>query len=136
MPVQERQAALCERYAAIPDPQERLAAIVARRPATASLPPEARVPELLVPGCQSRVWIAASAESGRCRLQMHAESALVRGLIGLLCDLYDGALLEEVVAAEPEIFETLGLARNLSPTRLNGLASARAFLRVFAAEGR
>ncbi len=131
---QQRQAAFIERYSIIPDPQDRLAAIVARRPTTGPLPPEEQTPDLLVPGCQSRVWIAASVspDSGRCRFRMHAESALVRGLIGLLCDLYDDAPPEEIAAVEPEIFERLGIARNLTPTRLNGLAAVRAFLREFA----
>jgi len=129
---QQRQAAFIERYSVILDSQERLAAIVARRPSVAPLPQEEQMPERLVPGCQSRVWIAARVEEGRCRFRMQAESALVRGLIGLLCDLYDDATPAEVAAIEPEIFEALGIARNLTPTRLNGLAAVRGFLREFA----
>ena len=134
MVLQQRQAEILERYSIIPDPQERLAAIVSRRPKTAPLPPEEQTPDRIVPGCQSRVWIAASLdpETGRCHFRMHAESALVRGLIGLLCDLYNDAPPEEIVAVEPELFENLGIARNLTPTRLNGLAAVRAYLREFA----
>jgi cysteine desulfuration protein SufE len=132
--LQQRQAQLIERYSIIPDPQERLAAIVSRRPTTAALPPEEQTPDRLVPGCQSRVWIAANvdAETGHCRFRMQAESAMVKGLIGLLCDLYDDVPPQEVAAVEPELFEGLGIARNLTPTRLNGLAAVRSFLRDFA----
>ena len=43
--------------------------------------------------------------------------------------------LEELAeqAVEPELLEALGLARQLSPTRLNGLANVRRTIREFAA---
>ncbi|HRG55455.1 MAG TPA: SufE family protein [Lacunisphaera sp.] len=38
-----------------------------------------------------------------------------------------------MAATEPSLLEQLGLDRNLSPTRLNGLRSVRARIRDFAA---
>ncbi len=135
---QQRQADLIARYAIIPDPHERLAALITRRQAVPVLPAGERTEENLVQGCQSRVWIAGhydtgtSAGTGRCRFRMEAESAMVKGLVALLCELYDDATPGEILAVEPEIFESLGIARNLTPTRLNGLAGVRAHLRRFA----
>lgn len=57
---------------------------------------------------------------------------MVRGLIGLLCELYHGAPPAEMIALEPTIFEKLGIAKNLTPTRLNGLAAVTAYLRDYA----
>ena len=57
---------------------------------------------------------------------------LVKGLVALLCELYDGATPAEVASIEPEIFPALHLDRQLSPTRLHGLASVRAMIRAFA----
>jgi cysteine desulfuration protein SufE len=54
-------------------------------------------------------------------------------LLVLLCDLYGDATPAEIIATEPELLEKLGLARNLSPTRLNGLRSVRAAIKAFAA---
>ena len=71
-------------------------------------------------------------ENGRCRFQMHAESALVRGLAAALCELYDDAEPQEILDEEPEMFEALGIAANLSPTRLNGLAHLRGRIAEFA----
>lgn len=130
---QERQAKLVERYSIIPDPQERLAAIISRKSALPGVPEEERADEYLVPGCQSRVWIIGSLKEGRCHFRVEADSALVRGLITLLCEVYDGATPVEIVATEPELFEKLGIAAILTPTRLNGLAAVRLYLRNFAA---
>ncbi len=132
MSVAQRQQEWIARFAAIEDPHERLAAVAAFKPALAPMAEDERIDANLVRGCVSRVWLAGSLENGRCRYRFHADSPLVRGLAGVLCALYDGALPEEAVATEPEIFETLGIAKNLSPTRLNGLASVRATIREFA----
>ena len=132
MQLHERQEKFIARYAIIPDPQERLAAITSRKSTLAPLAPEERFDALLVPGCVSRVWIACAVENGNCRFRMDAESALVAGLVSLLCELYDNAAPAEVVATEPQLLERLGIAANLSPTRLNGLAHVRGRIREFA----
>ena len=83
------------------------------------------------------VWVVEAdfieKDGPALRLLETSDSPLVRGLIVLLCDFYSEATPAEVVATEPELFEQLNLARNLSPTRLNGLASVRETIRAFAA---
>ncbi|MEI6561013.1 MAG: SufE family protein [Verrucomicrobiota bacterium] len=132
MTPRQRQSELIARYAILPDAHERLAALTSRRSPLPVLPPEARTDGALVPGCVSRVWLAGSMENGKCRFQMHAESALVKGLAAALCELYDDATPEEILEVEPELFEALGIAANLTPTRLNGLAHIRAHIATFA----
>jgi cysteine desulfuration protein SufE len=138
MTPRQRQIDLIARYATLPDAHERLAALVARRPALEPLPPEARTPERQVPGCVSPVWLEGWVErigpgGLQCRFRLHAESVLVRGLAAALCKLYDRASPADILATEPEFLEALGLATQLSPTRLNGLASLRtAIVRVAA----
>ncbi len=132
MTPRQRQSTLISRYSILPDPHERLAALTARRPHLSALPPESRIDAALVPGCVSRVWLVGSMENGRCRFQMHAESALVKGLAATLCELYDDATPGEILETEPELFEALGIAAQLTPTRLNGLAHLRARIVAFA----
>lgn len=128
----QRQSQLIERYKILPDAHERLAALTGRRTSLLPLPPEDRTDTALVPGCVSRVWLVGTLENGRCRFRMHADSALVKGLAAAVCELYDDALPEEIIDVEPELFEALGIAANLTPTRLNGLANIRARIVEFA----
>jgi len=97
------------------------------------LPEAERTEANRVKGCISQAWIVAEIVEGRCFFRSDADSPLVRGLLKLLCDLYSDATPADIVATEPTVFEELGLARNLSPTRLNGLRSVRAKIREFAA---
>ena len=128
----QKQTAFIERYSVIPDPQERLAALISRKSTLAPLADSGRIDGALVRGCVSRVWLAGSLEEGRCRYRVEADSPMVKGLVTALCELYDGATPEEIISVEPEIFDALGISKNLTPTRLNGLASVRRVIRDFA----
>jgi len=130
----EKQRRLVDDYLVIEDAQERLAAIVDRARQSPPLPATERSETNRVRGCVSQAWIAAGLRDGRCHFRSDADSPLVRGLLLLLCDFYSDALPAEVAATEPALLEELGLARNLSPTRLNGLRSVRAKIREFAAQ--
>ncbi len=133
MTLAEKQRQLIEDYAIIPDPQERLGAVVdnaRRRPA---LPDADRTEANRVKGCVSQAWVVGVLRDGRCHFRSDADSPLVRGLLTLLCDFYSDATPADVAATEPVLLDELGLAQNLSPTRLNGLRSVRARIREFAA---
>lgn len=135
MTLLEKQQQLIENYRIIDDSQERLAAIVDDARKMPALPDIERTEANRVKGCISQAWIVAGLREGRCYFRSDADSPLVRGLLKLICELYSGATPAEVSATEPLLFEELGVARNLSPTRLNGLRSVRAKIREFAAAG-
>ena len=132
MNLAEKQQALIARFRLIEDAHERLAAIVARGKKWPAVGETELTDAHRVPGCVSRVWLTGRIENGRCHVQMDADSPLVKGLVALLCELYDGATAAEIVAVEPEIIGALQLDRQLSPTRLNGLAGVRQTIRAFA----
>jgi cysteine desulfuration protein SufE len=131
-PLAEKQQQLIARFRFIEDAHERLAAIVARGKKWPSLAEDQRTDANRVPGCSSRVWLVGRIENGRCHFQMDADSPLVKGLVALLCELYDGAAPADIANLEPEIVSELHLDRQLSPTRLNGLASVCTMIRTFA----
>jgi cysteine desulfuration protein SufE len=127
-----KQQQLIADYLVLEDPQERLAAVVDRARRMPLLPLTERTEANRVRGCISQAWVVSEVHEGRCRFRSDADSPLVRGLLALICDLYGGATLAEVAAVEPALLEEIGLARHLSPTRLNGLRSVRAKIRDFA----
>ena len=133
MTLAEKQSQLVADHAIIDDVQERLAAVVDRARRLPPLPDHERTEANRIKGCVSQAWIVAETRDGRCHFRSDADSPLVRGLLALLCDFYSGAPPAEIAATEPALFEELGLARNLSPTRLNGLRSVRAKIRDYAA---
>jgi cysteine desulfuration protein SufE len=133
MSLAEKQQRLIAKYAIIEDAQERLGAIVSRGKKWPALANEEKTDAHRVRGCVSLVWIVGERQGDRCRFRMDADSPLVKGLVAVLCEIYDGETVADIVTTEPTWVEALGLESGLSPTRLNGLASARAAIRAFAA---
>ncbi len=133
MSVDAQQSRLIEDLGIIENPQERLAAVVERARRLPSLSVAGRSEANRVRACVSTVWIDVSpvaGTGGALHVRGDADSPLVRGLIALLCEIYDGADASDIVAAEPVLFERLGLLRDLTPTRRNGLAGARAHIKA------
>jgi len=128
----EKQQQLIENYSIIDDPQERLSAVVDDARKMPPLPETERTEANRVKGCISQAWIVGEVRDAHCFFRCDADSPLVRGLLKLLCELYSGTTPAEVASTEPALLEQLDLARNLSPTRLNGLRSVRAKIREFA----
>jgi len=118
--------------AVLDDPQERLALLVDRARKTPPLPAAERTDAHRVRGCVSIVWIVPELRDGRCSFRCDAESPVVRALVVLLCEFFSGFTPAEILAADPDPLEALGVLRNLSPTRRNGLTAARAAIRAFA----
>jgi cysteine desulfuration protein SufE len=128
----DRQASICEKLAILPDPQERLATLVNRSPRVKIITEAERTDAALVPGCVSLVWVIGEITDGRIHLRMDAEAHLVKGLAAFLCELYDGAEATEAASFEPDALERLGIARLLSPTRLQGLTQVCRRIRTLA----
>jgi cysteine desulfuration protein SufE len=128
----DRQREIVERLRIIEDPQERLSALMGRAKKW-PMPTQAQLTDAYrVRGCQSRVWLVPSVEEGGCHFRMECDAPMVKGLVALLCELYEGAPPAEVREFEPTLIDELGFTRMISPTRLNGLAAVRARIREFA----
>jgi cysteine desulfuration protein SufE len=133
MSLAERHQRLVEDLSLIPDRQERLAVIVDR---TRKLPPFSaieRIPENRVAGCQSAVWLIGELRAdGALAIRCDADSPMVKGLVHFLCEAYSGAKPADISTTEPTFLDELGLLRDLSPTRRNGLAAVHARIRELA----
>lgn len=132
MTLAEHQQHLIDDLAIIEDSQERLGAVVDRAKRLVALPAAERTEQNRVPGCISQVWVVGELRDGRCIFRCDADGPLVKGLVAFLCDAFSGATPAEIVASSVDPLEALGLMRNLSPTRVNGLAAVRARIRELA----
>ncbi|HKM37635.1 MAG TPA: SufE family protein [Thiopseudomonas sp.] len=86
------------------------------------LPEAQRTPDTLVHGCETRVWLVLDRQAEPLRFQVASEARLLRGLLGLLLLRIDGLTAEQISAVDAaQWFNQLGLSRQLSPSRSNGL---------------
>ncbi len=90
------------------------------------MPTEAKTEANRVQGCQSNVWLITEIQrpNGQPIMEILADSdaRIVKGLIAVLLTIYSGKTPQEILAVDvKDIFDQLGLSRNLSPARKNGL---------------
>ena len=125
----EAQAAIREEFAFFGDWSERYQYLIDLGRKLPPFPDAWKTEEHRLLGCQSMVWIVP--QGNRERLDFHAvsDSSIVSGLIFLALRVYSGRPADEILATAPDYIADIGLARHLSPTRSNGLASLLAFIR-------
>ncbi len=80
--------------------------------------------ELLVAGCQSKVWLKASLlENGTVHFEADSDAIITRGLVALVISVFDQETPQEILNANIHFMNDIGLVSNLSQTRSNGLAA-------------
>ena len=77
--------------------------------------------DILLHGCQSRVWLIIEGNADEIIIRANSDAAIVSGLIALLIRLYSGATARQILDTQPEFINALGLQQHLSATRANGL---------------
>ena len=122
------QAAIGEEFAFFGDWSERYQYLIDLGRKLPPFPEEWKTEEHRLHGCQSMVWIVPNGDARRLDFQAISDSAIVSGLIFLAQRVYSGRSASEILATAPDYIADIGLARHLSPTRSNGLASLLAFI--------
>ena len=128
------QRAIAEEFAYFGDWTERYQYLIDLGRKLPPYPDALKTDERKVSGCQSQVWLDVSGDAQRLDFRAISDSSIVTGLIALLLRVYSGRSAEEILATEPRFIEAIGLARHLSPTRSNGLASMLATIKRHARE--
>jgi len=132
MTLSEQRTRLIDDLRLIEDPHERLAAVVDRGRALPPLSAEERVPANRVPGCLSELYLVGEFSQGVCRYRIDSGSAMIKGLAGLYCELYDRRPPEEITADPVDLVSAIGLDRMITPNRLAGIRKVSAAMDAFA----
>ncbi len=125
----EAQAAIKDEFAFFGDWSERYQYLIDLGRKLPSFPEEWKTEEHRLHGCQSMVWIVPQGNAQKLDFHAISDSAIVSGLIYLALRVYSGRTASEIIVTEPDYIADIGLAKHLSPTRSNGLASLLAFIR-------
>lgn len=132
--VADEQRLIAEDFEVFDDWRERIEYVLDLGRSLPPLPEQHRTEANKVKGCQSQVWMVAEVEPSEQRIQILADSDafIVKGLISLLLRLYSGRPAREILENPPAVFDQIGLASHLSPTRANGLHAMIARIRQLA----
>lgn len=88
-----------------------------------------------VHGCESTVWLVPGHIGGALHFRAGSDARLLRGLLALLLLRVNGLTADELTEVDvADWFAQLGLARQLSPSRSNGLNAVLQRIRALATE--
>ena len=75
-----------------------------------------------VHGCESQVWLVGDLRDGHWQFRASSDARMIRGLVALLLLRVNGLSAADLKQIDlPDWFNQLGLSRQLSPSRSNGL---------------
>ncbi len=94
-----------------------------------------RQEEHRVHGCESLVWLLGEQRDGHWRFRADSDARLIRGLLAVLLARVDGIETRELARLDlNDWFTCLGLSRQLSPSRSNGLNAVLQRMRELAGQ--
>ena len=91
-----------------------------------------KVPDNLIRGCQSRVWLVAEMNDGNLVFKADSDAIITKGIIALLIRLLSNRKPDEIMNADLYFIDRIGLRQNLSPTRSNGLLAMIKQMKIYA----
>ncbi|MDA3942209.1 MAG: SufE family protein [Bacteroidetes bacterium] len=86
----------------------------------------------LISGCQSRVWMHADMRDGKIYFTADSDAVITKGIVNLLIRVFSGRMPDEILEADTDFIDQIGLKEHLSPTRSNGLVSMVKQMKLYA----
>ena len=86
----------------------------------------------LIKGCQSRVWLHAQHKDGKVIYTADSDAIMTKGIIALLVRAFSEQKAQDIVEADTDFINQIGLKEQLSPTRANGLVSMVKHMKLYA----
>ena len=86
----------------------------------------------LIKGCQSRVWLHAQHKDGKVIYTADSDAIMTKGIIALLVRAFSEQKAQDIVEADTDFIDQIGLKEQLSQTRANGLVSMVKQMKLYA----
>ncbi len=115
------------------DAMEMYGEIIALGKNSDTLPPDEVSDELRVKGCASEVYIEVSKRSDKLFLRTRANSQIVRGIVSILKNAFDGLPANDFLNHADELVSLLlkkiDIQKTLTPTRTNSIGTILAMIK-------
>ena len=86
----------------------------------------------LIKGCQSKVWVHAEMEDDKLVFTADSDAIITKGIIAILIRVLSNQKPQDIIDAEMDFIDKIGLKEHLSPTRANGLVNMIKQLKLYA----
>ena len=88
--------------------------------------------KFIIKGCQSKVWVNAELKNEVIKFTADSDAIITKGIIAILIRVFSNQSPIDIIKANTDFIDQLGLKEHLSPTRANGLVSMIKQIKMYA----
>ena len=132
MTIKEKQQNIINDFTFLDDWEQKYEYIIDLGKELKGISDDKKTEENLIKGCQSQVWIIPHFEDNKVFFDVDSDGILPKGIVALLAGVFSGHTPQEIIDADFEFIEKIGLREFLSPSRANGLMAMTKQIKFYA----
>ena len=132
MNINEIEAKIVEEFSSFDDWMDRYNYLIELGKEINLIDEKHKVQNNLINGRQSRVWLHAELRDGKIYFTADSDAVITKGLASLMIRVLDGQTPDDIINADLDFLDKIGLKEHLSPTRSNGLTSMIKQMKLYA----
>lgn len=132
MTIQEIQADIVEEFAMFDDWEERFQYVIDLGKSLPLIDEKFKIEENTIKGCQSNVWLQGDKNADTIVFTADSDAIITKGIIALLIRVFSNQKPADILNANTDFVDKIGLKEQLSPNRANGLVSMIKKIKMYA----
>ena len=132
MTIQEIQEEIIEEFAMFEDWMQRYEYMIDLGKTLPLIAPEFKTDDNIIKGCQSKVWVHAELKETQLEFTADSDAIITKGIIAILIRTFSNQHPKDILDANTDFIDQIGLKEHLSPTRANGLVSMIKQIKMYA----
>ena len=132
MTIQEIQAEILDEFSMFDDWEERYQYMIDLGKSLPLIQEEYKTDDNIIKGCQSKVWLKGELNNGNIVFTADSDAILTKGIIAILIRTFSNQKPSDILSADMQFIDEIGLKEHLSATRANGLVSMIKNIKMYA----
>lgn len=130
--IQEIQNEIIDEFSMFDDWEERYQYMIDLGKALPLIDEQYKTEDYIIKGCQSKVWVHANLDTDKVVFTADSDAIITKGIIAILIRVFSNQHPKDIIEANTDFIDEIGLKEHLSPTRANGLVSMIKQLKMYA----
>jgi cysteine desulfuration protein SufE len=132
MTIQEIQTEIVDEFDMFDDWEERYQHMIDLGKSLPKIKDEFKTEDNIIKGCQSKVWLHGEQNDDKVVFTADSDAILTKGIIAILIRTFSHQNPKEILEANLDFIDKIGLKEHLSATRANGLVSMIKNIKMYA----
>jgi cysteine desulfuration protein SufE len=132
MTIQAIQEEIIDEFSMFDDWDERFQYVIDLGKSLPLVDEQYKTEDNIIKGCQSKVWLHADEKDERIFFTADSDAIITKGIIAVLIRTFSNQKPKDILEANTDFIDQIGLKEQLSPTRANGLVSMIKQIKLYA----